>query len=73
MTRAELLNLPTVIDVETAGRALGIGRTNAYTLVRKGEFPCKVIRVGRAYRVPTASLLDVLQIPALEPEGAAAA
>ncbi|MEU8870407.1 helix-turn-helix domain-containing protein [Streptomyces javensis] len=73
MTQADLLNLPTVIDIETAGRALGIGRTNAYALARRGAFPCKVIRAGRAYRVPTAALLDVLEVATPEPENAAAA
>ena len=32
MTRAELLALPAVIDVTTAARALGLGRSTAYDL-----------------------------------------
>lgn len=50
------------LDVETAGRLFGIGRTTAYALARAGEFPCELIRVGRAYRVVTADLLRVLNI-----------
>lgn len=60
-THADLLKLPPTTDVETGGKAFGLGRTTAYALARAGEFPCKVIRVGRAYRVITADLLRVLQ------------
>ncbi|MER8004950.1 helix-turn-helix domain-containing protein [Streptomyces sp. NPDC094149] len=62
MSRGELLALPASIDVETAGRALGLGRTTAYTLTKNGEFPCTVIRAGRSYRVVTADLLRLLHI-----------
>ncbi len=47
----------------TAARALGIGRTTAYGLAKKGEFPCKVIRYGDTYRVPTAEILRVPERP----------
>ncbi|GGS97499.1 hypothetical protein GCM10010156_64620 [Planobispora rosea] len=60
MSRAELLALPPVIGIVTAGRVLGFGRTKSYELARTGEFPCRVIRVGRSYLVPTAVLLAVL-------------
>jgi hypothetical protein len=60
MTRAELVALPPAIDLVTAGRALGIGRTKAYELVRTNGFPVKVLRLGNAYRVVTADLLRVL-------------
>ncbi|MFH9728338.1 helix-turn-helix domain-containing protein [Streptomyces sp. NPDC017254] len=62
MTRNELLALPASVDLVTAGRAFGVGRTTAYALARTGEFPCAVIRAGKAYRVITADLLRVLQI-----------
>ena len=57
MTRAELLDLPVVVDLVTAGKVLGIGRTRAFELARRGEFPVPVLRVGHTYRVPTAALL----------------
>lgn len=44
----------------TAARILGIGRTKAYELARRGEFPCVVIRVGDLYRVSTPDLLRLL-------------
>ena len=67
LTRAQLLALPAVIDVTTAARALGLGRSTAYDLARRDEFPCRVLRIGSSYRVPTADLLRLLGIdPASE-------
>lgn len=60
MSQDELLALPTTVSVETAARAIGLGRTRAYQLARQGQFPCKVIRIGNCYRVPTAALLALL-------------
>lgn len=62
MRRHELLALPSSVDLVTAGRALGIGRTKAYELARADELPVKVLRLGNAYRVATADLLRVLGI-----------
>jgi conjugative relaxase-like TrwC/TraI family protein len=60
MTEAELRSLPPTIDLPTAARALGCGRTLAYTLARRGRFPCRVLRLGQRYLVPTADLLHLL-------------
>jgi predicted DNA-binding transcriptional regulator AlpA len=60
LTRAELLALPAAVDVATAARALGLGRSTAYELARRDAFPCRVLRVGSSYRIPTAELLRVL-------------
>jgi hypothetical protein len=62
LSRDELLALPVVIDVPTAARAIGLGRSTAYELARRNEFPCPVLRVGSSYRVPTAGLLRILGI-----------
>jgi Helix-turn-helix domain len=62
LTLAELLALPATVDVTTAARALGLGRSTAYDLARRDEFPCRVLRVGCSYRIPTADLLRVLGI-----------
>jgi excisionase family DNA binding protein len=48
------------VDIETAARILGCGRTLAYDLVKRGEFPCRVLRLGKRYLVPTAALLETL-------------
>ena len=64
---ADLNALPPTLAVEAAGRILGCGRSLAYDLVRRGEFPCRVLRVGRRYLIPTADLLDVLGVHPSEP------
>lgn len=58
----QLHALPTTIDLMTAARALRIGRTKAYELARTGRFPCRVIRIGAGYVVPTTSLLELLGV-----------
>ncbi|MGP3960023.1 helix-turn-helix domain-containing protein [Nonomuraea sp. 3N208] len=60
LTLAQIQQLPAVVDVVTAGRALGMGRTTAYRLAREGEFPCRIIRIGKKYLVPTAALIALL-------------
>jgi hypothetical protein len=65
LTIAELQALPASVDLLTAARALCLGRTKAYALARRGEFPCPVIRVGDTYRVPTIALLQLLGIAAV--------
>ena len=53
MNRAELLALPATVDIVTAARAMSCGRTLAYQLVRTGQFPARVVRLGSRYRVVT--------------------
>ena len=48
------------VDLLTAAGTLGIGRTKAYELARASEFPCRVLRIGNAYIVPTTGLLELL-------------
>lgn len=60
LTGEELLALPAVIDLDTANRALVIGRSTGYSLAKRGRYPVKVLRLGSAYRVVTADLLVLL-------------
>jgi hypothetical protein len=60
LTGQQLLALPAVIDLETANRALRIGRSTGYCLAKQGIYPVKVLRLGNAYRVVTADLLVLL-------------
>ena len=62
MQKDELLALPVSVDLTTAGRAFGLGRTRAYELARAGQFPCRVIPVGRKFRVPRSALLEALGV-----------
>jgi hypothetical protein len=64
MTTADLLALPPTVDLVTAARALGCGRTLAYDLARRGRFPCRVLRLGNRYLIPTADLLRTLGVEA---------
>ncbi|MDE3724498.1 MULTISPECIES: MerR family transcriptional regulator [Nocardiopsis] len=60
LTLDELRQLPPTIDLMTAASILGIGRTKAYEPARCDDFPCRVVRIGGLYRVPTADLLRVI-------------
>jgi hypothetical protein len=62
LTRDELLALPVVTDLETAGRAFGLGRTKAHELARQDKFPVPVLHLGATYRVPTTAILELLGI-----------
>ncbi|GGP98442.1 helix-turn-helix domain-containing protein [Spirillospora sp. NPDC049024] len=62
MQYKDLDTLPTVVSIMTAARALGLSRTYAYELAKRGDFPCRIIRVGTTYRVPTAELRKLLGV-----------
>jgi hypothetical protein len=51
-------------DVPTAGQILGISRSHAYELARRGEFPVPVLRIGSRLRVATAHLLEFVGVRA---------
>jgi excisionase family DNA binding protein len=60
----QILALPAAVDLVTAGRALGIGRTKIHELARHGELPFEVLRVGSSYRVRRADLIGFLGLDA---------
>lgn len=62
MSKEELYALPVSVDIVTAGRAYGIGRTKAYEMAKDDEFPCPVRRLGNTYRVTRADLFRDLGI-----------
>ncbi len=59
-TAEEVRALGVRTDLVTAGSVLGIGRTSAHELARRGVFPVKVLRLGTRYVVPVAPLLELL-------------
>jgi predicted DNA-binding transcriptional regulator AlpA len=63
MSTDDLRALPPVLDVPTAGRLLGLGRSAAYDLILAGAWPTPVLRLGRRLRIPTAPLLALLGLP----------
>ena len=60
MTRGELDALPPVLDVPTAAKVLGIGRSLAYDLVRRGDWPTHVLHVGKFIKISSAPLPALL-------------
>lgn len=60
MNRTELDALPAVVDVCTAAKVMGLSRTAAYELIRLGEWPTPVFRLGKLIRIPTAPMLALL-------------
>ena len=52
------LHSRTTLNVEEAGRVLGIGRSGAYDAVRRGDVPS--LRIGGRVRVPVPALLRML-------------
>lgn len=61
-TADEIRALGARTDLVTAASVLGIGRTAAYELARRGEFPVTTLRLGHKYVVVVASLLRLLEI-----------
>jgi hypothetical protein len=64
LTFPELFALPTVVDMRTAARAIGISTDTAYKMVHTNRFPCPVLRPGWRYQIPTAALMRALHIDA---------
>ncbi|MFJ6385590.1 hypothetical protein ACIQI7_36990 [Kitasatospora sp. NPDC092039] len=63
--------MPAAIDLDTANRAIGLGRSKGYELARRDAYPCCVLRLGKKYGVITADLLRLLGID-VTPGGEAA-
>nr|WP_051056030.1 helix-turn-helix domain-containing protein [Kitasatospora sp. SID7827] len=57
-----MFELPTVVDVRTAARALGVCPATVYRMLRRQVFPCPVLRVGGRYRIPTIELMRALGV-----------
>ncbi|TCJ34508.1 DNA-binding protein [Parafrankia sp. BMG5.11] len=61
-TAQDIERLGATISIVVAGEILGIGRTKAYELAARNEFPVPVLRVKGRYQVPTAALKHLLGI-----------
>ena len=72
MNRAEIDDLPAVVDVCTAAKVLGLSRTAAYELIRAGEWPTLEFRLGKLIRIPTAPMRELLGIDSIITSGAGA-
>lgn len=67
MTADEVRALPAVVDLPTAARVLGLGRSAAYELVRTGAWPTPVLRLGKLIKVPSAPLAELVGLATPEP------
>ena len=56
-TISQLRSRPPTVSLLTAAAAIGIGRTKAYELAKRDEFPVAVTRVSVIYRVRVTDLL----------------
>jgi hypothetical protein len=70
MTTAELLALDVTVDIVTAGRAFGLGRSKSYELAQLNDFPCPRLKLGSRYVVTKAALLKALGVTAPEAQAA---
>jgi excisionase family DNA binding protein len=50
---------PILLTPEQAARALGLGRTTVYALLRDGEL--RSVRLGRSRRIPYANLVQFVE------------
>ena len=62
MTPEDLDALGVSTDLQTANRALGISNSSGYAAAKAGKYPCRVIKVGSRYVVPTAGLRALLGV-----------
>lgn len=68
-TRAAAIQLAaeqTTTDLPVAGAFFGMGINASYEAYHRGEFPCRVLKLGKRLRVPTADLLAALGIDQAE-------
>lgn len=59
LTEVQALTVDTVprtVTLPEAARLLGIGKSLAYELVSRDQFPCRVIRAGKRIVVPRREL-----------------
>lgn len=62
MSVEDVRKLPVSFSLDTANRALCLGRTSGYDMAKRGEYPVPLLRLGAQYRVRRADLLTLLGI-----------
>jgi hypothetical protein len=60
-TLDEVRAWPALVPLSQAARALGIGRTTAFTRAARGELPVTVLRILGGQKVRTADLIRFLE------------
>ena len=60
LTRAEILSWKLTVDLPTAGRAFDLGKNASYDAYHRGDFPVRVLKIGKKLRVVTQDVLTAL-------------
>lgn len=60
-TLDDVRSWPATVNVPTASKALGISASHGYALAQRSTFPVQMIKIGGAYRVITAALIQLLE------------
>ena len=58
----QLAALGSTTDVASAAPFLGITSNTGYELIKRGEWPTRILRMGRKIRIPVADLARVLGV-----------
>lgn len=59
-TVADIRGWPATVSVAQACTVFGVSESHGYDLIREGDFPVAVIRLGSRVRVVTTSILDAV-------------
>lgn len=63
LSEDEIRALDPIVDITTAGKCFGLGRTRSYEMARAGTFPVEVLPLGpQSYRVTRLSIWTKLGI-----------
>jgi len=60
-TVEEIRTGPPMLEVPPVAAVLRISKSYFYELIRRGEAPVRVVKVGSRYRVPRSALLELLE------------
>lgn len=66
-TADEIRSWPVTVGAVAAGSCWDLGEDITYDLIRTGDFPVPVLKLGRGYRVTRSSILAALGIPEVAP------
>ena len=56
----EIRTGPPMLEVPPVAAVFGISKSYFYELIKRGEAPVRVVKVGSRYRVPRTALLELL-------------
>jgi hypothetical protein len=69
MDAAQVRAMGPTLPMDVANEMFRLSRATGYRAAARGEYPCKVIRVGTVWRVVTESLIEALELDRAAPTG----